>query len=353
MNPIRKNIESKAGAPPGTLIYIGEESYEKVRVTVFSYNATEYEEQEITQLDRLGDFIKPGRTTWVNVDGVHHPELVNLVCDRFNIHPLVQEDIVNTEQRPKMENYDDYLYFVLKMIDLDEDQEINAEQVSIILAKDFILSFQEEPGDIWDPIRSRIRALETRLGSMGADYLGYRLMDSILDRYFPILEMIGERVDNLEEELIEEPNKKTLTQVYELRSDLIFLRKSSWPMREIVTEMQRVSSNIFDDDLKVFLRDFQDHIIRVSEKVETYRDTTSSMVDLYMSSVSIRMNEVMKVLTVISTIFIPLTFITGLYGMNLDFMPEIHSPWSYPIVLGIMALMVVGQLMWFRRKKWL
>lgn len=353
MNTNRKKIAGKAGAPPGTLIHVGEESFEQVRITCISYNAQEYIESEITQLDQLDGMLKDGNTHWINVDGVHHPDLVKAVCDKFNIHPLVQEDIVNTEQRAKMENYGDYLYFVLKMVDIDEEMGFWAEQVSIILGKQFILSFQEEPGDIWDPIRVRIRSQETRLATMGADYLAYRLMDSIVDVYFLILENLGEKIDDLEEQLIQDANKQTLTEVYELKRELIDLRKACWPMREIVFEMRRESSPLFDEDLSVFLRDFQDHVIRVVETVETYRDTASSMVDLYMNSVSIKMNEVMKVLTVISTIFIPLTFIAGIYGMNFDVMPELHTTYGYPVVVAIMLAMVGAMLYWFRRKRWL
>lgn len=351
----RKKIAGKSGAPPGTLIYVGEESFEKVRITSLSFNGKEYFEQEILQLDRVEDFVIEGNTNWINVDGVHNPEFVKAVCDKFDIHPLVQEDIVNTEQRAKMENYGEYLYFVLKMVELDDQEEEGfwVEQVSIILGKNFILSFQEEPGDIWDPIRGRIRSLETRLVTMGADYLAYRLMDSIVDVYFLILENLGEKIDELEERLIADADKQTLTEIYEVKRELIDLRKACWPMRDIVFEMRRESSTLFDADLEVFLRDFQDHVVRVVETVETYRDTTSSMVDLYMNSVSIKMNEVMKVLTIISTIFIPLTFIAGIYGMNFDAMPELHTSYGYPVVVGLMVIIVGLQIYWFKKKNWL
>lgn len=355
MEKKKTRFRSKAGAPPGTLIYIGEESFEKVRIQLMSYNDSGYSENEIIQMDHLKEHVLENRITWVNVDGVHNPEVIRAVCEQFGIHALVQEDIVNPNQRPKMEDYGEYLYFVLMMIDIemeDDEEVMTTEQVSIVLGKNFILSFQEAPGDIWDQIRNRIRTAETKISSHGADYLAYRLMDSIIDQYFLVLENFGENIYELEEELIESPQKDTLTEVYELKRDLIYMRKAAWPMREIATELQRLDHSLITENLRVYLRDFYDHIFRVIDTIETFHDTSSSMVDLYMSSVSIKMNEVMKVLTVMSTIFIPLTFITGFYGMNLH-IPEMDSPVTYPVIMGLMGLMVVGQLIWFKRKKWL
>ncbi|MEM7038265.1 MAG: magnesium/cobalt transporter CorA, partial [Bacteroidota bacterium] len=291
--------------------------------------------------------------SWINVEGVHDTALIQQIGEEFGLHPLVLEDIVNTRERPKIEDYQDYLYFVLNMATLDENRKIRTEQVSIVLGKDFILSFQEVPDDIFDPIRHRIDNPHAKLRKMGPDYLAYLLLDAVVDGYFFLIEHFGEKIDALEEELMDNPKKATLHKIYALKREVVSLRKSVWPMREVVHNIQRSENDLLSEELSIFLRDFYDHIMRIIDSIETFRDTISGMVDLYLSNSSIKMNEVMQVLTLISTIFIPLTFITGLYGMNFDFIPELHWGFGYPVVLGIMVVMVVAQLIYFRRKKWL
>lgn len=349
----KQKLARKSGAPPGTIIHIGRQFSDKVSLKLIAYDKKNHQEKELADLTAAPVTIPAGQILWLNVDGVHDTELIEEIGRQFNLHPLVQEDIANTNQRPKVEDYGKYIYFVMKMADLDAAGEIMVEQVSIILGKNYILSFQEDPGDVFEPIRERLRNAHSRPRRMGPDFLAYLLLDAVIDRCFLILEKMGEDIDALEEALIENPTKDLLSQIYTLKRRLIHLRKAVWPMREIVDNLRKTANPLLNKELDLFLRDLNDHVMRVIDTVETYRDTTSSMVDLYLSSSSIRMNEIMKFLTVISTIFIPLTFITGFYGMNFDFMPEIHEPWIYPLVIGLMVGMVVAQLIWFRRKKWL
>lgn len=347
-------VSAKSGAPPGTLMHIGDQPDSEVRIRVFEFGQNQFAEHdmELTDLSELEKLRESGQQVWVNVDGVHHTETVERIGRIFGIHALVLEDIVNTDQRPKMEDYQDYLYFVLRMADMDPQHELEVEQVSIVLGDNYILSFQEEPGDVWDPIRERLRQPANKIRRMGPDYLGYSLMDAVVDRYFLILERMGEQIDDLEERLIADADKRTLSEIHDIKREVIHLRKAAWPMRELVSNLQRIDSSLIKPELNIFFRDLYDHTMRVIDTIESFRDSLSSMVDLYLSSASIKMNEIMKVLTVISTIFIPLTFVTGYYGMNID-MWETHKAWSYPMVVVIMLLMVGGQLYYFRRKKWL
>lgn len=342
-----------SSAPPGTLIHTGEDRSTPVHVSMITYNPTGAKVHGKVDAEGLRARIPADNIAWVNVDGVHDTDLIADLGQQFELHPLVLEDIVNTEERPKIEDYGTYLYFVMNMADLDAEHRIRTEQVSIVLGRDFILSFQEDPDDIFDEIRLRIAKPGSSMQKMGPDYLAYLLLDAVVDRYFLLLEHLGEKIDDLEEELIERASKKILKRIYELKREVAHLRKAVWPMREIVGNMQRNQNDLISQELHVFLRDFYDHIMRVIDSVETFRDTIAGMIDLYLSTSSIKMNEVMQVLTVISTIFIPLTFITGFYGMNLEWMPEIHSRWSYPVIVVSMVVIVIVQLIYFKRKKWL
>lgn len=349
----KAKLSQATGQAPGTMIHLGRESTAPVGVTVYAYNTDNLVRSQNVVHTEVRSSVPPDHNAWINIDGVHDTDIIQSMGDQFKLHPLVMEDIVNTQERPKIENYEHFLYFVMTMADLGEDGEILLEQVSIVLGENYILSFQEDPDDIFEPIRNRLRKDGTRVRKSSPDYLAYLLLDAVVDRYFLILEVLGERIDELEEELMDNPVKDTLQKIYSLKREITKVRRAVWPMREIVSNMQRESSMLMHAENEIFLRDFYDHIIRVIDTVETYRDAMASMIDLYISSSSIRMNEIMKVLTVISTIFIPLTFLTGFYGMNFDFMPELHSEWSYPIIVGVMALMVAGQLIYFKRKKWL
>ena len=252
-----------------------------------------------------------------------------------DFHPLVLEDILNTDQRPKMEEYGDYLYIVLKMLhDKGKGNQIEAEQVSLVLGPNFVFSFQESGGDVFDQIRERLRTGKGRLRKMGADYLAYTLVDAIVDYYFVILEKLGERIELLEEELVAHPRTETLKEIHTLKREMIFLRKAVWPLREVISGLQRGESPLVQKTTGIYLRDVYDHTIQVIDTIETFRDMLSGVLDIYLSSVSNRLNPVMKVLTIIATVFMPLTFLAGVYGMNFKYMPELEWRWGYPVALG-------------------
>ena len=293
--------------------------------------------------------------TWINIDGIHRVDIIESIGKHFGVHSLVLEDILNTGQRPKMDNYGDYLFIVLKMIYCNgKESEIVAEQISLILGSNFVISFQEETEkDVFNPVRERIRSGCGRIRKMGPDYLAYALMDAIVDNYFAVLESLGEQIELLQEELIADPRPETLQAINHLKREMIFLRKSVWPLREVVSGLERGESPLIKSETGIFLRDLYDHTIQTMDTLETCRDMLSGMLDIYLSSISNRMNAVMKVLTIIATIFIPLTFIVGIYGMNFKYMPELEWRWSYPLVLLVMAAIAVSMLIYFRRKKWL
>ncbi|MCP8311964.1 MAG: magnesium/cobalt transporter CorA [Candidatus Methylarchaceae archaeon HK02M1] len=349
-----KKRSKKTGLPPGTLIHIGEKKIEKVKITIIDYNEAQFQEKEAKKVEECFPYKDQPNVTWINIDGIHDVEIIEKIGNHFNLHPLQLEDILNTEHRPKIEDFEDYIFVVLKMLYYDEkENEIKDEQISLILASNIVISFQESEGDVFNPIRERIRNGKGRIRKMGADYLAYALIDAIVDNYFIILEKLGEKIQDLEEELVTNPTSETLHAIHKLKRENIFLRKSVWPLREVVSKLERGESSLIKETTVIYLRDVYDHIIRVIDTIETFRDLLSGMLDIYLSSISNRMNEVMKVLTVIATIFIPLTLIASVYGMNFTYMPELESPWGYPIVLVGMLFIVTLMLIYFKRKKWL
>lgn len=351
---VKRRSSKKAGLPPGTLVHVGEKRDEKVRITIIDYDEAHFEEKEAKTAEECFPFKDKPTVTWINVDGIHQPEIVKQLGDYFGMHPLVLEDILNTDQRPKMEDFGNYIYIVLKMLSYDEkSNEIVAEQVSLVLGPNFVISFQEKKGDVFDPIRDRIRSDKGRVRKMGADYLAYALTDAIVDNYFTILEKLGEKIEFMEEELVANPTPKTLQTIHNLKRDTISLRKSVWPLREVVSALERGESSLIEKSTGIYLRDVYDHTIQVIDTIETSRDMVSGMLDIYLSSVSNKMNEVMKVLTIIATVFIPLTFIAGIYGMNFANMPELGWSWGYPLILLVMVAVGILMFFYFRRKKWL
>lgn len=349
----------KAGLSPGSLVYVGEKRVEKVRIRLFDYDDKQYKEKELKHIDDAFRYTDANTVTWINIDGLQDVQILQKIGDHFHIHPLVLEDILNTGQRPKAEDYPRYLFAVLKMLSFNEEtEEINSEQISIILGSQFVISFQETEGDVFDVIRERIRNNESRLRQNGAAYLFYRLLDTIVDNYFVTLEKIGENIEDLEEWLVEDPSREIIPAIHKLKRELIFLRRSVWPLRELISGLQRFESAMVKDEIHVFLRDVYDHTIQVIDTVESYRDMVSGMIDIYLSSQSNRMNEVMKTLTIMASIFIPLTFIVGIYGMNFDTeisplnMPELHWYYGYPVTLFVMAAIAVFMIFYFKRKKW-
>jgi magnesium transporter len=344
----------KVGLPPGTPVHLGDKRTDKVKITVIDYDEAEFQEKEVESVEECFAFGDKPSVTWINVDGLHDIALIERLGQHFGLHPLVIEDIASTGQRPKTEEHDTFVYIVLGMLTFSENKrQVDAEQVSLILGRNVVISFQEEPGDVFDPVRERIRTGKGRVRKMGADYLVYSLMDAVVDNYFGVCEKLGEMIEPLQEDLIENPAPVTLQRVHRLKSEVLYVRKAVWPLREVIGSLERTESRLFTQPVRVYLRDIYDHTIQVIDTIETYRDVIGGVVDLYLSSVSNRMNEIMKVLTVIATIFIPLTFVAGVYGMNFQFMPELHWRMGYPVVLGVMLLIAGGMLLYFRRRRWI
>jgi magnesium transporter len=344
----------KIGLPPGTPVFVGEKKIEKAKITIIDYDEKQFQEKEAKTIEECFPFKDTPTVTWINVDGVHQVDIIENIGRHFDLHPLILEDIMNTEQRPKIEDFERYIYIVLKMLYYDEkEHETKIEQVSLILGENFVISFQEMEGDIFDPIRERIRNGKGRIRKMGADYLCYALLDTIVDKYFMILERLGERIEGMEEELVDNPKPELLQEIHRLKREMIFLRKSVWPLREVINGLERGESSLIRESSRIYLKDVYDHTIQVIDTVETFRDMVSGMHDTYLSVISNRMNEVMKVLTIIATIFIPLTFVAGIYGMNFKFMPELEWRWAYFMVWIVILVVAFFMVIFFRRKKWL
>ena len=339
--------------PPGTLIHVGEKKSEKIKITVLDYDEGQFQKTVIKSVEECFPFKDRPTVTWINIDGLHNTEIIEKIGAEFEIHPLVLEDILNTSQRPKIEYFDDYVFIVLKMICHNKEKdEVEVEQVSVVLGQNFIISFQEKEGDVFNPIRERISNNKGRIRKMKTDYLAYSLLDSIVDMYFYVLEVFSEKIEIMEEDLVINPVPETLQIIHNLKRNIIFLRKSVWPLREVISSMEKSESKIIKKTTHIYLRDVYDHTIQVIDTMETFRDMVSGMLDIYMSSVSNKMNEVMKVLTIIATIFIPLTFITGIYGMNFKYMPELEWAWGYAMVWGVIVFAGILMGIFFKRKKW-
>lgn len=335
-------------------MHIGEVQAEKAQISVLDYDESNVREKVVDTIEECLPFKDAPTVTWINITGLHEIALIEAVGKSFNLHPLILEDIAHTGQRPKMEEYENLLFIVIKMLRYKEDVgQIDEEQVSLILGPNWVLSFQEREGDVFDPLRERIRNGKGRIRKMGADYLAYSLLDAVVDHYFLILERLGDRIEVLGEALLIQPVPQTLAEIHDLKRELLFLRKSVWPLRGVINGLQRGESPLFHPHTLIYLRDLYDHTIQVMDAVETFRDMTAGMLDIYLSSASNRMNEIMKVLTIIATIFIPLTFIAGIYGMNFQFMPELKWPFGYFCALGFMSAVAIGLLIYFRRRKWL
>jgi len=354
MPKLIKQRSKKAGLAPGTLVHIGEKKTQELKITIMDYDDAHFQEKGIKAIEECFLFKDIPTVTWINIDGLHQVEIIEKLGECYGLHPLVLEDILNTDQRPKMEDYGEYLYIVLRMLNYnDKSSEIESEQVSLILGSNFVISFQEPEGDVFDPIRERIRNGKGRIRKMGADYLTYALLDAIVDNYFIILEKLGEKIEFLEEELVTRPTSETLQTIHYLKREMIFLRKAVWPLREVIGGLERGEPPLVKGTTRIYLRDVYDHTIQVIDTIETFRDMVSGMLDIYLSSVSNRLNVVMRVLTIIATIFMPLTFIAGIYGMNFKYMPELEWRWGYPVIWFVLVFIGGSMLIYFKRKKWL
>lgn len=354
MPKLIKKSSKKIGLQPGTLVHVGEKKIEAPRITIFDYDETNLHEKEVKKIEECFPFMDTSTVTWINIDGLHEVKIIEKIGNQLNIHPLVLEDIVHTGQRPKIEDFESYIYIVLKMLSYqDQNDDIKEEQLSLILGANFVISFQEAVGDVFDYVRESIRGGKTRIRKGKADYLTYALMDAVVDNYFIILEKLEDKIEALEAELLNEPKPETLQQIYGLKRKLISLRKSIWPLREIINSFEREDSTLIQESTRVYLKDVYDHAIRVIEIIETFRDMVTGMLDTYLSSLSFRMNEVMKLLTIIATIFIPLSFIAGIYGMNFEFLPELKWHWGYPVVWAVMVTLAALMVIYFHKKRWL
>jgi magnesium transporter len=349
----RNKLSKKAGQPPGTLHTDGIPSTEDVRITVIDYDDAHFTEKQVDQITECFPFRDTETVTWINVDGLGNTEVIERLGECFTIHPLILEDILNTDQRPKMEDLESYIYLNLKMLSyINPEKDVKVEHVSMLIGPNFLISFQEDVGDIFDPVRERIRK-DGRIRKFGPDYLAYALIDGIVDNYFVVMEKIEERVEELEDELVANPTQQSLPRISRLKKDMIFLRKSVWPLREVINSLENSESPLIKETTAIYLRDVYAHTIQVIDTLETLRDMVSGMIDIYLSGLSYRMNEIMKVLTLIATIFIPLTFVAGVYGMNFRYMPELSWEYGYFSIWAVMIGMVILMLIYFRKRQWI
>jgi magnesium transporter len=349
------------GLPPGSPVYVGDRSPTEMRLSVIGYDPIGTWTKEAADVGELLGYRNPGGVNWINVNGLKDAESISRLAEAYGIHPLTVEDILNTEHRPKVEEFDEYLYITLKAItwreaidpDAGETSGFDYEQISIILTPDTVITFQEAAGDSFDPIRRRIAFNMGRIRKMGPDYLAYGLMDSIIDAYFVVLERLGTELETFETRATEETGRTFMRGLQAIKQEGLHMRKAIWPLRESIASLLRLDSDLISEEMAPFLKDLHDNVIQAAETVESYREIIAGVLEVNLSFVSYRMNEIMKVLTIISTIFIPLTFIVGVYGMNFRFMPELESPLGYPIAWAIMIAIGGGMLAFFKKRKWL
>jgi magnesium transporter len=348
-----KGRSVKSGLPPGSLVHVGEQRVAKSEITIVDYDASQVTERVVAEITECRAFRDTPTVTWINVAGIHDISILQQLGECFEIHPLVMEDILNTYQRPKLEEYDNYLFLVLKSLSLAPTTgEVEVEQISLILGKNTLITFEEAPAGAFDSVRQRIRNERGRIRAAGADYLAYCLLDAIVDNYFIVLESLAGRIEELEDELVSNPSRDVLQRLHDLKRELIFLRKSVWPLREVLAVLQRSDNGLIQSSTVVYLRDVYDHTIQIMDTIESLRDVVASMHDTYLSSISNRLNEVVKVLTMWGTIFIPLTFLAGVYGMNFKYFPEISWRYGYAAFWIASIMVAVFMLSYFRRKKW-
>ena len=344
----------KAGASPGMLVHIGEQRVDETRITLIDYDEAHLQERMLDGIEEAFPLKDLPTVTWINIDGLHEVDTIEKVGQHFNIHHLVLEDILNTGQRPKTEEFEDVIFVVLKMLHYHKDAEkITSEQFSLVLGSNFLITFQEIQGDVFKTVRERIRIPKTRIRNAGCDYLAYALIDAIVDYYFVILEALGDKIENIEIQLLDNPTRDTLEIIHEMKREMIYLRKQIWPIREIINSLVKSESSLIQEQMHIYFRDVYDHTIQIIDTIESYRDILGGMLDIYLSTLSNKMNEVMKVLTIIATIFIPITFIAGVYGMNFKFMPELEWRWGYVMAWAIIVVVAGIMIGFFKKKQWL
>lgn len=348
-----KKSSKKAGLSPGTLLHVGDRKVDDIKISIMNYGEDRLREMVVDTIEASAHFMETGSITWIDISGIHDVDMIQDLGNRFKLHPLVLEDILNTEHRPKMDDFDAYLFICLKMVYPDAAyQTMHYEQISLIVGPSYVVSLQEADKDVFDVVRERIRLAKGRIRKKGSDYLAYALMDLVVDHYFKILEELGEKIETLQDAVIENPEPSSLAVIQNLKKEVLFLRKAIWPLREIVNTLTRGESDLIHEDTVIFLRDVYDHTIQIIDTIETFRDMLSGTLDIYLSNMSNRMNEVMKVLTIMASIFIPMTFIAGIYGMNFKYMPELEWTWSYPVLWLVLIGLFLFMVYWFKRKNW-
>lgn len=342
------------GEEPGLLKLSRDAPNERPIITLIEYGPDHLEERKDASCDELLPHLNNELVTWINIDGLGDLSILRALGERFNLHPLALEDVLDTSQRPKVEQYDDYLFIVAQMLYLDKENEIGAEQVSMFLGKTFLITLQEEGEfDVFEPVRVRIRSGKGRIRKAGSDYLAYALIDSIIDHYYPVLESIGTEIDAIEDELIDKPLARPVGSLHEHKRTLTQIRRMVWPLRDVTNLLLHDEPGLIRPETKIFLRDCYDHSVQLMDLVESYRDVLSGLTEVHISSIGLRTNEIMRVLTIISSVFIPLTFIAGVYGMNFAHMPELAKPWGYGACLLLMMAVAIGQILYFKKRRWL
>lgn len=353
MQKIVKSRLKTIGLPPGSLVHIGDKKRDTTVITRIEYGEDTCNQSNISSKDLSEIKQSEGKLIWLNIEGLNETEVLAQIGDKFGLHPLVMEDILNTDQRPKIEFSQDYMYICAKMLNYDRKLgEFDIEQISLVLGKNFVISFCEKDTDIFAPVIKRLSLSAGRIRKLGTDYLMYCLLDIIVDNYFTVLEDFSEEIEVAEDELIVQSTSKTLKTIHKLKRQVLFLHKAVWPLRDVLSSLERGESELINESTNIFIRDLYDHVVQAMDTTETIRDILSSMLDIYLSSTSNRMNEIMKVLTIISTVFMPLSFIVGIYGMNIRNMPELGWPYMYPVLWGVMIAIVAFMLYYFKKKKW-
>ncbi|OBX24813.1 magnesium/cobalt transporter CorA [Gelidibacter algens] len=351
----KKKSYKTVNRSPGTVLYRGKKQSTVTAVDIINYSKESYHKLETQNVEEAFHFKGNDQVTWINVNGLNNTSEIEKLGNHYGLHPLTMEDVLNTNHRPKMDEFDNYLFIILKMLYFNNEEELVYEQVSMVVGEHYVITFQESDGDVFDDLRDRISSGKGRGRSMGSDYLMYAIIDAIVDNYLTVIEAFGDKIEDIENRIFESDtdNNTTANSIQLLKREVLKIRRSVFPLREVISRLDKIENSIIDEKTHNFLRDLYDHIVQVNESIEVYREMVWSLLDMYMSIISNKMNEVMKVLTIIATIFIPLTFIAGVYGMNFDHIPELHYKYSYFILWGVMIFIFLMMLIYFRKKKWL
>ncbi len=351
--PLTK-IKTFQNLAPGTVTYTGKKQNLATTLDIIDYSKDYYTRLETEDIEEGFKYNDSEHITWINVDGLNNTVPIIKLGEHYNLHPLIQEDIVTTNQRPKIDEYEDYLFIVFKMLHYTEEGEFVNEHVSLVLGKNYVITFQEADGDVFDSLRDRLENSKGRIRNAGADYLMFTILDAVVDNYFSVIETLSAKIELIEDQLFEDHVEKSITQdIQDIKKEILRIRRAVVPLREVINRIEKIDSGLIDSKTQNYIRDLYDHIIQVNESVDIYREMIWGLMDMYMTTISNKMNEVMKVLTIMASIFIPLTFLAGIYGMNFEHMPELQFKYGYYYLLGVMALVFFGMIWYFNRKKWL